>query len=357
MKDRRTLGSLRVMTALVCGCLSLARVNAGQVNPARGPIDLALTDPALLGAIDIHSHLDPDSPGAGEQVRGIDVFAFAKIAQARGMRGFVNKAHLGPQAAATAYLARTYAAPGLEVFGCMALNLAAGGINVAAVEHFARIKGGWGRIVMMPTRDAERERNAPSQALASSRPWMLLMPPGSPQVVSTVGGGQLLPEVKHLISVMAKMKTADSNGPLVLATGHASDEEHILLAREARRQALQVVLTHGSRVALPVQQEAAQLGALIEYSGLDTWRRNAEAALRDAAQKIRKVGAESIIISTDCGQMGNPYPTDCLVLAAQGLRAQGISEREIDLMFKDNPARLLGLSPRTGAHERRTVQP
>ena len=328
----------------VFAALGLASLGAGQViNPSRGPVDLALTDPALVGAIDIHAHLDPDAPGSGEQVRGIDAFEFATLAKARGMRGFVFKTHGGPHSAAVAHLARKYAAPGLDVFASMALNLATGGINVAAVEHFVKIKGGWGRIVMMPTRDAERERNTPPETLAQRRPWVLLMPPDAPQIVSTVRNGELLPEVKHLIGVMAKLKTVDSNGPLVFATGHASPEEHLLLAREGRRQGLQVVLTHGSRVPIAQQQEAAQLGAFIEYTGLDTWRRDADTRLPEAAEMIRQVGAESIILATDCGQMLNPFPTDCIALTAQGLRAQGITERQLNLMFKENPARLLGL--------------
>jgi hypothetical protein len=33
------------------------------------------------------------------------------------------------------------------------------------------------------------------------------------------------------------------------------------------------------------------------------------------------------------------------VLAARNLRANGITQREIDLMYKINPAKLLGLPP------------
>ena len=33
-----------------------------RVDPLRGPVDLGLTDPALVGAIDIHAHLQPGSP-------------------------------------------------------------------------------------------------------------------------------------------------------------------------------------------------------------------------------------------------------------------------------------------------------
>ena len=76
-----------------------AQVEDFRVNSARGPVDLGLTDPVLVGAIDVHSHLDPDSPGPGGQVRGIDAFDFATLAQHRGMRGFVWKNHQSPGSA------------------------------------------------------------------------------------------------------------------------------------------------------------------------------------------------------------------------------------------------------------------
>ena len=64
-----------------------------------------------------------------------------------------------------------------------------------------------------------------------------------------------------------------------------------------------------------------------------------------AADFVRKIGAEHIVVSTDCGQTTNVYPTDCLVLTARGLRAHGITQQELDLMYKVNPAKLLGLPP------------
>ena len=314
-----------------------------RVDPRRGPVDLGVTDPALVGAIDVHAHLDPDSPGTGEVVRGYDVMKFAKIAQSRGMRGFVLKTHNGPQSAAAAYLAREYATPGLEIFGLMAMNLAAGGINVPAMYEFTHIKGGWGRVVMMPTRDASRERaNQTPEYLANARPWIPLLPSGAPTVVETVRNGQLLPEVVQFIGVMSKLASVDSNGPLVLATGHATPEEALLLAREGRRVGLQVVVTHGGGNA-PEFQEAAKLGAFLEF--------NSAAVVRDfgaakgMAQAIRRAGAEKIVIGTDCGQMNNPHPADCMGLMARALRAQGITERELNQMFKENPAKLLGLTP------------
>jgi hypothetical protein len=311
----------------------------------RGPVDLGLTDPILIGAIDVHAHLDPDAPGAGGQVRGIDALDFAVLASERGMRGFVFKTHQDPMSAGIAYLTRKHVAPGLEVFGRMALNMSTGGIDysVPAVEHFTQIKGGWARIVEMPTRDSENgTRTETPETMARNRPWILLMPPDTPRrFVRISRDGELLPEVKYLIGVMAKIRTVDSNGRLVLATGHSSPEEHLLLARAGRQAGLQVMLTHPGNI--PQLPEVAKLGAYIEVNASGIYRTEKGAQL--AAEMIRKIGAESLVMGTDCGQMGNPYPSDCLVLAARKLRALGITDRQLGLMMRDNPAKLLGLEP------------
>jgi hypothetical protein len=308
----------------------------------RGPVDLGLTDPSLIGAIDVHQHLDPDAPGAGGQIRALDGFDAAILAKQRGMRGVVFKTHQDPTSAAVAYLVRKHVVPGFEMFGRMALNFSTGGINVAAVEHFSQIKGGWGRIVEMPTRDScgNGPPNMDPQNLAQNRPWMLLMPPGSSPCVATAKNGELLPEVKYLIAVLAKIRTVDSNGRLVLATGHATAEEHLLLAREGRKQGLQVLLTHPPGNA-PQVAEALQLGAFMEMNASGIYK--IDAGSKAAAETVKRIGAEHIIVGTDCGQTVNVYPTDCLVLAARGMRAHGVTQRELDLMYKVNPAKLLGL--------------
>src|ERR1700722_14720401 len=211
-----------------------------KVDPLRGPVDLGLTDPSLIGAIDVHVHVDPDAPGTSGVIRAIDVIEAVNLAKARGMRGFVFKTHQDTGSAGAAYLMRKHVAPGFEVFGRMASNYATGGINVAALEHFSQIKGGWGRIYEMPTRDSITATTRPGSMdpanLAKMRPWMLMMPEGTPAYIAVSKNGELLPEVKHLIGVLAKIRTVDSNGHMVLATGHATPEEHLLLAREGRAQ-------------------------------------------------------------------------------------------------------------------------
>ncbi len=342
--------ALAIPLCVVLGAYGISRAqDAGQlddwkVDPMRGPVDLGLTDPALVGAIDIHVHLDPDAPGPSGVIRALDIFDAVALAKARGMRGFVFKTHQDAGSAGAAYLARKHA-PGVEVFGRTASNYSTGGVNVAELVHYSRIKGGWGRIFEMPTLDSITATTRPGSMdpanLERTRPWMLMMPEGTPPYIPVSKNGELLPEVKHLIDVLAKIRTVDSHGRMVLATGHATPEEHLLLAREGRRQGLNVLLTHPGDI--PQLPEAAKLGAFIEVTASNIYKN--EAGRTAAANLIRKIGAQSIIISTDCGQTGNVYPTDCLALAARGLRAHGVTQAELDLMYKTNPAKLLGLPP------------
>ena len=123
---------------------------AGEANyvwPTPTDADLRL----VRDALDIHTHLDHDSAGphSSQQARSIDVIDAAKRAKALGMRGFVIKQHYD-QSAQLAYVVRKEV-PGVEVFGLVGQNLAIGGVNPAAVYHMAEVKGGWGRVVMMPT--------------------------------------------------------------------------------------------------------------------------------------------------------------------------------------------------------------
>ncbi len=257
---------------------------------------------------------------------GIEV---AKIAKAMGMRGLVLKSHWEPTAM-LAYLARKEV-PGLEVFGGICLSRAVGGINPAAVEEMAKMTGGWGRVVWMPTLDAENvRRNA-----KSNLPF-----------TSVSRNGELLPEVKEVLAVIARNK-------LVLATGHSSPEEDLMLVKEGRRMGVEhMIVTHPMSnsvlMSVPQMQEAAKNGAFIELVYVPTLtkesiNRKAQFSIADVANVIRKVGPEFVILSTDLGQVGFPPPPEGLATYIEELRGQGITQRELDRMTKENPARLLGL--------------
>jgi len=350
---RRSARRLRWPAILSGLCLLAATIGAAGQSPGavpnwkgpNGPIDLNLQDPVLAGAIDMHAHLDPDISGGGQVPRAMDAIDMAQMVKARGMRGFVYKTHMDVSSAASAYLARK-AVPGVEVFGRFALNLSVGGLNPAAVMQFASMKGGYGRVVEMPTRDRRMPQNENRPWVA---PWVPLFP-NMPREVPTARNGELLPEARAIIALLAKLNATAGSGPLVLATGHATPEEHVLLAREARRLGVPVLLTHpAGNVSDAQYQEVKKLGAFVEVNAdLYQERDNPEEKIAFAVKQIQRLGAESIVMGTDCGQMDNPLPADCIVLAARALRARGVTDRQLEAMLKQNPARLLGL-PLPGA--------
>ena len=64
---------------------------------------------------------------------------------------------------------------------------------------------------------------------------------------------------------------------------------------------------------------------------------------RASSKPFARSGPSSFFVGSDSGLVGTPNHTDALVMAARVLRQNGFDERALDVMFKDNPARLLGL--------------
>src|SRR3984893_5273224 len=145
----------------------------------------------VSGAIDMHAHADPDGVP-----RKLDAVDLARLAKERGMRAIVLKNHYEPTAS-LAYIVRKDV-PGIEVFGGISLDLTVGGVNPAAVEWMTKVRGGYGRVIWLPTFDAE------NQVLFShqQRPF-----------ASVARDGMLVPEAVRVISIIAKNN-------LVLETGH-----------------------------------------------------------------------------------------------------------------------------------------
>jgi hypothetical protein len=274
---------------------------------------------ALRGAIDIHVHTEPDS-----RPRSVDGIEAARQAKASGMRAVVLKNHY-EYTSGLAYIVGKQV-PGIEVFGGVDLNLTVGGINPAAVEYMAATTGARGRLVWMSTFDAENQVRFSKE----NRPF-----------VSVSKDGQLLQATKDVIASIAK------HG-LVLATGHVSAEEGLMLVREAKRQGVQhIVITHAMndpiRMTVPQMQEAARLGALIEFVGGNIGDADGKARMDRFAEAIKKVGPEFCILSSDLGQKGNPLPTDGFAAFIGAMKAHGFGDQDIDRMARRNPAQLLGL--------------
>jgi len=275
----------------------------------------------LPGVIDIHAHADPDSVP-----RSIDAIDLAKLAKSRGMRGLVLKNHYEPTAS-LAYIVRKEV-PGIEIFGGIDLNRSVGGVNPAAIERMVMDKGGWGRVVWFPTFDAENQVRFSKE----TRPY-----------VSVSRNGELLPEAKEVIALAAKHH-------LLLETGHSSADEGLMIIAEANRQRVEhIVVTHAMLAPVHMtsaqMRQAARMGAMIEFVYNGLIGKGKEFDPSDYVSAIRAVSPASCILSSDMGQVGNPLHPDGLAAFFAALRGHGITQAEIDLMSKTNPARALGLAP------------
>jgi len=296
-------------------------VGLAQVNDA----------PSLAGVIDLHAHVAPETAMLNYK-RSLDAIEAAQIARIAGMRGMVFKEH-HTETASWAYLV-SQIVPGIELFGGIVLNRAVGGLNPVAVEAMALTRGGRGRVVYMPTVDAEYRNQ------------------GSPAAVPVSRNGRLLPEVHEVLRIMAKHD-------LSLSTGHCSPAEALMLiaaAREAgvRRIYVQHPNHSGLVMSMAAMKEAVRLGALIEIVLSAEGLTGGGPAVVDPVnpvedfgpQKladIRELGPENVIVSSDLGQPGRVSHAAAFQIALTVLARAGFSTAEVDMMTKHNPARFLGL--------------
>jgi hypothetical protein len=290
---------------------------------AKPSVDQKLTDPVLTGAIDLHAHHGPDAYD-----RQWDAFEVVKLAKERGMRAVVLKNHW-TETAGLAQLIRKYGAQGIEVYGSVTLDTPVGGVNPMAVRYMADVEGNWGRIVWMPTHDSEHEVNYYKE----TRPKAIVS-----------RNGTLIPEVFEVLDLIKERN-------LTLATGHVTPAETLMIMAEARKRGItRIIVTHPllgpqfTELSLPQMQEAVKLGGAIEIT--------AGALSRDGAAKTRAIevikalGTQNVFVGSDSGLIGTPNHPDALAMAIKSLRAAGFSEQDLNRMFKETPARLVGLPAR-----------
>src|SRR5215510_11156907 len=341
-------------------------------GPAMKLSDPVITDPAVQhGGIDLHAHQDPDSNGRsyGQAARSDDAMDLYTRAKAAGMRGFVIKEHLDQSAGLAYYMRKLH--PDMEIFGGVGSNFTTGSkVNPWSIIHMAEMKGGWGRIVWMASwgwaKSSHRVRNYMTALAPLRAPYF------DPPFVSVArcadggrfwanypkpcDGGDLLPEVKEAIKIIATKKTRDSDGDLILATGHNSPEEDLMMIKEAVRAGVKhIIITHPLLdvvdMTLDQLKQAVALGPEI-YAEFTSQFGNQNArpeTVKQYVEAIRAIGVDHAFVSTDTGQINSDFQPDALAKAAKTLRSNGFSEQELARLFKINPARILGLNPPPGA--------
>jgi hypothetical protein len=283
------------------------------------------------GVIDMHVHSHPDVFG-----RNMDDIDIAQLAKSKGMRGILLKNHTSETASRAALVMKVV--PGIEVWGGIVLNKAVGGINPDAVEWMHRVYGGRGKVVWLPTFESDKHLKTLSKPDARG----LVVAPG----------GQVTPEMDAILKIIAREN-------LVLATGHVHPEEVIAVVRRARELGVKnMIVTHALTnvpgLTMGQAKQVADMGAVIEICFLQ-FRAGPNAPLafmthwtqinaKNVARAVKEIGAQSLVISSDLGQTGNMTHPDGLEVAIGEMKREGITDADIDIMMRKNPARLLGLA-------------
>jgi hypothetical protein len=307
--------------ALLTGGEALAQAGFPPPPPKVSP---------AAGVVDMHVHSHPDVFG-----RNLDDIDIATLAKARGMRGLVLKNHVAETASRAAIAMKVV--PGIQVFGGVVLNKAVGGINPNAVEWMHRTYGGRGKVVWLPTFEADRHVKVLSKPDAVG----LVVAPG----------GKVTPEMEEILKIIAREN-------LVLATGHVHPEEIVAVVKRGKELGVKnFLVTHGLTnvpgLTMAQAKEVTQMGAVIEVCFLQFLAGpNAPLAFlkhwtqvnaKHVAQAAKELGAQSVLISSDLGQSGNMVHPDGIEAAIAAMKKEGISDADIDTMMRKNPARLLGL--------------
>ena len=270
-------------------------------------------DEILRGSWDLHVHSLPDP----EDRLRLDALDTAHRAQEAGMAGFVLKSHYYPTAPVAEMLTRVY--PGLTVFGAVALNYEVGGLNVRAVEAAAKTGA---RVVWMPTFSAHHFTSQQT---------------GGPGIEIAVGG-ELVAEVFAILEVARSHE-------MVVASGHVSPAEAVLLFRAARDMGVtRLIATHPSHWSTTEEiVEMTSLGAYVEHTFLSCMPSRGRTTPSEMASLIGVLGPERCIVTSDFGQWMNPPPAEGMRMAIAELLNAGMSPRDVTTVVKTNPLALVGM--------------
>ena len=317
-------------TLVAAFAASAAIVSAHVFAQAGFPPPPPKVSPAV-GVIDMHVHSHPDVFG-----RNMDDIDVAQLAKARGMRGILLKNHVSETASRAALVMKVV--PGIEVFGGIVLNKAVGGVNPDAVEWMHRVYGGRGRVVCLPTFESDKHVKTLAKPDAAG--------------LTVAPGGQVTPQMEAILRIIAREN-------LLLATGHVHPEEIMAVTRRGRELGVKnILVTHGFTnvpgITMAQAKELAAMGAVIEVCFLQFLAGpNAPLAFlthwtqinaKHVAQAVKEIGAKSLVISSDLGQSANMTHPDGLEVAIAQMKAAGVTDADIDIMMRRNPARLLGLN-------------
>lgn len=318
-----------IRNSMIAGGGMLLSTNMAAGNP-QNPIanpglagKFSAQDDLLKGVCDIHLHATPDS-----RERSVNEMEFARDVYRAGYRAVMFKSN-DFSCHDRAFLIRQEL-PDFETFGSLCMNRVHGDkVNVYAAEKAVKTSGNYCRCIWMPTLDAVYQYACEKK---------------------TEKGIPVLDDSGKVVRVMEICAEAD----IIFATGHSSPDECITLAQKAREVGVgKFVVTHANshfwKMTHDQIKRCVDLNAFIEYCylpclwGSGTSMPQYEKMSDEEFAAFVRIAPERSFITTDLGQVGMPHPREGMRICITELLKNGISQHDVDLQVRTNPARLIGL--------------
>lgn len=285
----------------------------------------------LKGILDIHVHAGPSVAN-----RAVDAADMLKEAVAAGYRGFLVKDHYFPTCMGTRMVQEHCDAKGVEIFSAMAINNAIGLFNPIAVD--AAINMG-AKIIYFPTVSSKNHIDHHKGNFVGSGKMSV---PETP-VVYVDENGEMDPAAIECLKLIAKHDVC-------LGTGHGTAREIDCLVEKAVELGVKKILVNHPQFHIGATYEQmtkwANMGAYIELNVCVFKSGSKLGSLEDEVieEMLKAVPLDRIILDSDMGQNGNGSPVEGMYRFIQLLMNKfNLSEEDINLIAKKNPAVLMGL--------------
>jgi hypothetical protein len=228
---------------------------------------------------------------------------------------------------------------GVDVFGGIILEPYVGGVDARVVENALKMGYGQGtgaRFVSLPchhTKFVAMSERRPPDYVAACFAW---------------------PENEPLSDTLKAILDRVAEAGVVFNTGHVTGNEAVRLAQAAQRHGVERVLCPASYFTLDEGKAAVQAGAFLEFSFfvlshataigqtmIDGERhRFPPVSLESVVEKIKAVGAERCVLSSDSGSYVLPPPVEAFREMVVMVQSAGFGDDEMRRMIATNPAYL-----------------
>lgn len=285
----------------------------------------------LKGIIDLHVHAGPSVAN-----RAVDAADMLKEAIVAGYRGFLVKDHYFPSCMGVKMVQEHCDAQGVEIYSSMALNNSMGLFNALALD--AAINMG-AKIIYFPTVSSKNHIDHHKGNFVGAGKMSVPEVP----VVYVDENGVMDPAAVECLKIIAEKD-------VILGTGHGTAWEIDHLVEKAVELGVKRILVNHPHFHIGATYEQmtkwAKMGAFIELNVCVFTSGSKLGTVDDQviADMLKAVPLSNMILDSDMGQKGNGSPVEGMYRFIRLLMDKfGLSEADINLIAKENPAKLLDL--------------